>query len=132
MPAAVLVLTGQIDETSARLPFALAGMAALVAIWLLGWRLINGRAGWIAALLLALSGYYVAFARFVQYQSVVILATAAALLALAALLGNRAPPRASPAAGGDSLCHRAARPLRRAGGRTGAGCAARRALCAAA
>jgi len=92
VPAAVLALTGQIDETSARLPFALAGMAALVAIWLLGWRLIDARAGWSAALLLALSGYYVAFARFVQYQSVVILATAAALLALAALLGNRAPP----------------------------------------
>ena len=92
VPAAVLALTGQIDETSARLPFALAGMAALVAIWLLGWRLLAAQAGWIAALLLAVSGYYVAFSRFVQYQSIVILATAATLLALAALLGNRAPP----------------------------------------
>ncbi len=93
VPAAVLALTGQIDETSARLPFALAGLAAIVAIWLLGWRLLDAHAGWIAALLLALSGYYVAFARFVQYQSVVILATAAALLVLATLLDNRAPPR---------------------------------------
>ncbi|MFO7633968.1 MAG: glycosyltransferase family 39 protein, partial [Caldilinea sp.] len=91
-PAALFALTGEIDEASARLPFALAGLAGLFAIWLVGWRLLTPAAGWIAALLLAVTGYYVAFSRFLQYQSVVILTTAAAILAIAALLQSRDAP----------------------------------------
>jgi hypothetical protein len=91
-PAAILVLTGQLDEASARLPFALAGLAALFAIWALGWRLLNPAAGWLAALLLAVTGYYVAFARFLQYQSAVILTTTAAILAVAVLNQTRTAP----------------------------------------
>jgi hypothetical protein len=91
-PAAILALTGQIDEASARLPFALAGLVALLAVWSLGWRLLNPAAGWLAALLLAVTGYYVAFARFLQYQSTVILTTTAALLAVAVLYRTRTAP----------------------------------------
>jgi 4-amino-4-deoxy-L-arabinose transferase-like glycosyltransferase len=93
VPAAGLVLTGQIDEASARLPFALAGVAALFALWALGWRLLSVQAGWIAALLMAVGGYFVAFGRFVQYQSVVVLTTSVALLMVAALLQTRGWPR---------------------------------------
>jgi hypothetical protein len=93
-PAALFALTGQLDETSARLPFALAGLAGLFAVWSIGWRLLSPVAGWLAALLLAVTGYYVAFSRFLQYQSVVILTTAAALLTVAALFQeHRAPTR---------------------------------------
>jgi hypothetical protein len=86
VPAAIFVLAGQIDEAAARLPFALAGLAGVFAVFHLGWRVFGGAAGWIAALLLALNGYFIAFSRFVQYQSVVILTTTLALLLLIALL----------------------------------------------
>lgn len=91
-PATIFALAGTLDEVSARLPFALAGLAGIFAIWAVGWRLLNPFAGWLAALLLAVTGYYVAFARFLQYQSIVILTTAAAILVLAPLLDS---PRAA-------------------------------------
>ncbi|MBK8798967.1 MAG: glycosyltransferase family 39 protein [Anaerolineales bacterium] len=91
-PAALFALTGQLDEANARLPFTLAGLAGLFAVWSIGWRLLSPAAGWLAALLLAVTGYYVAFSRFLQYQSVVILTTAAALLAVAALFQERRAP----------------------------------------
>ena len=46
----------------------------------------SGRSGWAAAMLLAMDGYAVAFARIVQYQSVVILTTALVVLILYRLL----------------------------------------------
>ncbi|CAN5547453.1 hypothetical protein BH10CHL1_BH10CHL1_46320 [soil metagenome] len=73
LPAAIYSLTGHLDEASARLPFAIASLTGLLAIFLLGWRLFNPLAGWIAAFLLAFDGYLIGFARFVQYQSVVFL-----------------------------------------------------------
>jgi hypothetical protein len=73
LPALILSMSGHLDEATARLPLAIAGLAALFAVWLLGWRLINPLAGWLAAWLLAFDGYLIAFARFLQYQSVVLL-----------------------------------------------------------
>lgn len=73
LPALLFALLGHLNEATARLPFALANLAALLAIWLLGRRLVGNLAGWLAALLLAFDGYLIAFARFVQYQSVVLL-----------------------------------------------------------
>ena len=52
----------------------------------LGWRLLGPLAGWIAAFLLAFDGYLIAFARFVQYQSMVLLTSALAVLILYRLL----------------------------------------------
>ena len=76
-PAEVVVtavqygLVGELSEASARLPFALAGLAGLAASYLLARRLL-GRPGALAvALLLAFNGYFVAFARIAQYQGVV-------------------------------------------------------------
>lgn len=54
----------------------------LFAIFGLGWRSVGGAPGWVGAMLLAINGYFIAFSRFVQYQSVVILATALVLLLL--------------------------------------------------
>jgi len=82
LPTLVYTLTGHLTEASARLPFALANLAGLVAVFVLGWRLLNPTAGWVAAMLLALDGYFIGFARIVQYQSVVILMSVLVVLIL--------------------------------------------------
>lgn len=80
--AAFYGMAGVATEASARLPFALASMASIVALLLLGWRLFGPVAGGVAAALLAVDGFSVAFGRIVQYQSVVILAGIIALFML--------------------------------------------------
>jgi len=82
IPTAIYALTGQLNELVARLPFAVANLAALFAIFLLGWRLVGPIVGWSAAMLLALDGYFIGFSRIVQYQSVVILTSALVVLIL--------------------------------------------------
>jgi 4-amino-4-deoxy-L-arabinose transferase-like glycosyltransferase len=87
LPSALFALLGRQSEWSARLPFAAANLGALLLIYAVGrhllTRLLPGRAGEWAALgalaLLAVNGYMVAFARIVQYQSVVLLCGAAVL-----------------------------------------------------
>ncbi len=87
-PVEILVPTGayslvdRLDEQSARLPFALANVAGLLAVFLLGWRLYHPVAGWAAAMLLALDGYFIGFARIVQYQSIVFLMVVLVVLIL--------------------------------------------------
>ncbi len=78
-PAEILLTTAtystldRLNEAAARFPFAIAGIVGLLALYWLGWRLFGPLAGWGAAMLLALDGYFVGFARIVQYQSVVLL-----------------------------------------------------------
>lgn len=73
LPTTVYSLTGRLTEASARLPFAVANVAGLFTLFLLGWRLFGPVAGWSAAMLLALDGYFIGFSRIVQYQSIVFL-----------------------------------------------------------
>ncbi len=81
LPAGQMVLTTQIDETSARLPFALMGIAAIAAIALAGRRMAGANsAGLVAALLVSLDGYLIAFSRVMHYESVVVLNSLLALL----------------------------------------------------
>ena len=82
LPATLFSLTGQINETIARLPSALASMWALLSLYRLGWQLWGPLAGWMAAVWMALDGYLIGFARFTQYQSVVLLLTILAVLLL--------------------------------------------------
>ncbi len=82
LPTVIYTVTGNLTEETARLPFAIANLAALFAVWLLGWRLFNPLAGWIAAMLLALDGYFIGFSRIVQYQSVVFLTSILVVLLL--------------------------------------------------
>ncbi|MCX6045959.1 MAG: glycosyltransferase family 39 protein, partial [Chloroflexi bacterium] len=84
LPTVLYALTEQLTETTARLPFTLANFAALFALFLLGWRLFGPVAGWTAAMLLAVDGYFVGFARIVQYQSIVFL-----MAVLVVLIGYR-------------------------------------------
>jgi 4-amino-4-deoxy-L-arabinose transferase-like glycosyltransferase len=82
LPTVLYTLTGHLTEATSRLPFALANLAALFAAWLLGWRLFNPLAGWVAAMFFALDGYFIGFARIVQYQSVVLLMSLLVVLIL--------------------------------------------------
>jgi 4-amino-4-deoxy-L-arabinose transferase-like glycosyltransferase len=81
-PAATYALTGHLTEATARLPFALASLLGVVAVYCLGRRMFGPVAGCCAALLLAVDGYFIGFARIVQYQSIVLLTTTAAVLLL--------------------------------------------------
>jgi len=78
-PAEILLTTAvysavdRLNEAAARFPFAMAGVVGLLALYWLGWRLFSPLAGWSAAMFLAVDGYFVGFARVVQYQSVVLL-----------------------------------------------------------
>jgi hypothetical protein len=60
---------GQLQEGIARLPFALAGLGAVLAFFCLARHLVGGPAALVAGLLLAVNGYFVAFGRILQYDS---------------------------------------------------------------
>ncbi|MEN8149415.1 MAG: glycosyltransferase family 39 protein, partial [Planctomycetota bacterium] len=62
----VSVLAGGVSELTSRLPSALAALAGLFLVWRLGRRMFGGRAGFIAALVLATAPLYVEFARWIQ------------------------------------------------------------------
>lgn len=90
LPTVIYSLTGHLNEQTARLPFALAGLSALFAVFLLGWRLLGPVAGWSAAFLLLFDGYLIGFSHIVQYQSVVLL-----LAALVVQIAHRIYSRAT-------------------------------------
>jgi hypothetical protein len=71
LPASTYSMLDRLNEVSARLPFTLLNLAGLFAIFLLGWRMFGAVAGWSTAMILAVDGYFVGFARIVQYQSAV-------------------------------------------------------------
>jgi hypothetical protein len=62
-----------LSEDAARLPFALAGSVGAVAFALVARRLLGEAGGVAAGLLIAVNGYFVAFSRIVQYQTLVLL-----------------------------------------------------------
>lgn len=73
---------GVVTELTARLPFAVAAVAVVLAIDRLGQVMFGPRAGLVAGLLLAVNGYFVAFGRIAQYQSVGFLLDALTVLCL--------------------------------------------------
>jgi 4-amino-4-deoxy-L-arabinose transferase-like glycosyltransferase len=64
---------GTANEATARLPFALMGVTAVVAIALLGQRLFSPWAGFWAGALLVFNGFALAPSRLVQYQAAMLL-----------------------------------------------------------
>jgi 4-amino-4-deoxy-L-arabinose transferase-like glycosyltransferase len=82
IPTATWALSGVINEWQARLPFAYAGLVGVAAVYLVGRRWMSERGGLVAALLVAINGYYVGFGRIVQYQSLVLAMTGLGVLAL--------------------------------------------------
>lgn len=73
LPAAIYAAVGRLNETTSRLPFALANLAALAMLYVLGRRWFGSLAGLLALALMLADGFWVGFARIVQYQSVVLL-----------------------------------------------------------
>lgn len=80
LPMLVWSVTGVLSEGAARLPFALAGLLLIPTFFVMGRRLLNPTAGLAAALIVALCGLLVAYARVVQYQSIVLWMMALSLL----------------------------------------------------
>jgi 4-amino-4-deoxy-L-arabinose transferase-like glycosyltransferase len=87
--AQVYALQGRIDETRARLPFALATLAGLLSLFVVARGLFGGVAATVATLALGLNGFFIAFARIVQYQGVVFLMSTLALWCFLRLRGAR-------------------------------------------
>ncbi|MGQ9792681.1 MAG: glycosyltransferase family 39 protein [Anaerolineae bacterium] len=75
IPAVFGLLAGRWDPFSLRLPFALAHITGVAALYLLARSMFNRGMALLAASLLALNGLYVAFGRIVQYQSIEFLLT---------------------------------------------------------
>ncbi|RME72359.1 MAG: hypothetical protein D6784_13655 [Chloroflexi bacterium] len=72
LPMAVWRLAGVVNEPTARLPFTLASLFAILTIYQIGVRLGGPRLGWLSAGFFAFNGLMVAFGRIVQYQSLVV------------------------------------------------------------
>ncbi len=87
LTAQVYALQERVDETRARLPFTFATLAGLLALFVVGRGLFGGTAATIAALALGLNGFFIAFARIVQYQGVVFLLSTLALWCFLRLRG---------------------------------------------
>lgn len=89
VPAAPLILANVAPEWLVRLPFALAGLALIPGVYLLAVRVLHDPTqphrqlgawvGVLAATLIAVDGLLIGFGRIVQYQSVVLLLTLAAV-----------------------------------------------------
>ena len=77
---AVYAGSGTINELAARLPFAMMSLAFIGVVYALARRLWSAGAGVWAALFVAINGFFLAFARIVQYQSSVLLFSGLALL----------------------------------------------------
>ncbi|MBC7237049.1 MAG: glycosyltransferase family 39 protein [Chloroflexi bacterium] len=74
-------LTGRLNELAGRIPFALANLLGVTGLYALGRRFFSAQAGWWAALLIAMNGFYVAFGRIMQYQSLIFFFGALGVLA---------------------------------------------------
>ena len=74
LPGALWYLNGWVNEGIARTPFAITGLLLIPLIYTLGRRMSDGRdsVGLIAAGLVALNGFFVAYARHVENQSLIV------------------------------------------------------------
>ncbi|MGD8488660.1 MAG: glycosyltransferase family 39 protein [Anaerolineae bacterium] len=72
---------GTTDEFAARLPFGLMSVASVLAVAVLGRRLLSPAVGVWAGVLFAANGFALGLSRIVQYQAAVLLLSALAVLA---------------------------------------------------
>jgi 4-amino-4-deoxy-L-arabinose transferase-like glycosyltransferase len=70
---AFVTFTAGFDEFALRFPFALASALAVLVVYLIGREMFDGATGFLAGLLLAVEGVYLAFSRMVQYHGLVVL-----------------------------------------------------------
>lgn len=83
---------GTVTEGTARLPFALASVASIVGLGVLGKRLWGtDRIGFAAGLLLAMNGFALGLSRIAQYQGSVLLLSVLAFLTMWEFYRTRSP-----------------------------------------
>jgi hypothetical protein len=80
IPVGLWGVAGEINEFWSRVLFSWAGCLAVAAVWVVAYRWCRRPAAEITAVLFAISGFSVAFARIVQYQSLVMLWSVMAVL----------------------------------------------------
>lgn len=71
-PAALWLITGWVNELIVRLPFAICSTFTVVAVFMWGRRMVNNSVGLIAALVVALNGFFIAFSRHVENPSLIV------------------------------------------------------------
>lgn len=71
--ASTALLSGGMDELSARLPFGLASVAAVGVVYALGREVFGRRVGLWAGALCAVHGLFITYSRTAQYQNLVLL-----------------------------------------------------------
>jgi hypothetical protein len=81
-PAAVATLGVPLTEAVVRIPFAVASLLAVGMIFLLGRSIQGLMVAWLAGMLLASEGLFIAFARIVQYQAFIHLSAVCTLFIL--------------------------------------------------
>ena len=67
------------DEFVLRVPFALASVASVLILYLLGREMFSDRIGFLGGLLLALDGNFLSRSRFIQFQALVLLMAVSAV-----------------------------------------------------
>jgi 4-amino-4-deoxy-L-arabinose transferase-like glycosyltransferase len=73
LPASLWYLNGWLTEGLARAPFAVTGLILIPTMFVLGWRMTGRDAiGLLAAGFVAINGFFVAYARFVENQSLIV------------------------------------------------------------
>ena len=83
--------SGEVTETTARLPSAIAATALVLAVFLLGRRALGARGAFLAAATLAVSNLFVEQARYVQHDMLLCLGVTVATLVLFRLKDGDAP-----------------------------------------
>jgi len=74
LPASLWLTTGWVNEAIARFPFAFSSLLTVLGVFILGHRM-SGRAtiGLVGSALVAINGFFVAFARHIENRSLIIL-----------------------------------------------------------
>lgn len=79
LPGAVWLMHGWLNEAVGRAPFAIASLLTVLAVYVLGRRIAGDGAGLAASGLVAINGFFVAYARHIENPSLIVLwATVAA------------------------------------------------------
>jgi len=81
------------SEATARLPSVICGVAAVLLLYLLGRRLVDARAGLVAALLLAVSPFHIHYSQEARTYSLMVLLALLSWLALIRVLERGSPGR---------------------------------------
>jgi 4-amino-4-deoxy-L-arabinose transferase-like glycosyltransferase len=73
LPGALWLMHGRVNEVVARSPFAISSLLTVVVVYMLGRRMAGPAVGAIGSGFVAVNGFFVAYARFVENPSLIVL-----------------------------------------------------------